>query len=214
MESNLVHPSLEALSIEAFLPLWNAALSHRKLIGLDWGTKRIGVAVSDRTGLIASPLQTVLCKQNKPLPPVHARKRLARPQQAPKRKSEEQLLEETLDELLPLIEAEMPLAVGLGVPLNMDGSAGFQSQRVFLFAQRLRERLNNLGAGFSAEQCPLILYDERWSSRAVERLMIEDDRTRAQRQKVVDASAAAYVLQGVLDRLNQGIQRSPERPPF
>lgn len=197
------------LTDNGFLPfedlerLWRSARSEsRRLIGLDWGTKQIGVAVSDRCGLIASPLTVLLYKQNKRLPPPHARVRLRRSTEGPQtRKTDEQLLDETLSDLLALLERETPLlAVGLGVPLNMNGSAGFQSERVWTFATRLRTRLCD------RLNCPLVLYDERWSSRAVERLMVEADRTRTQRSRIVDAAAAAYVLQGVLDRLNRKLK--------
>lgn len=184
------------LSLDDLLPLWEnpeSSSGSRKIVGLDWGTKRIGVAISDRNGLIASPLTTILYRQNGRLPPQQARTRLRLPPSMPLRKSDIELLEATLTDLLNVIEKEAPLlAVGLGVPLNLNGSFGFQSERVLAFAQHLRTCL----------AYPLILYDERWSSQAVERLMIAADRTRSQRKKVIDATAAAYVLQGVLDRLN------------
>lgn len=190
----------ECSSLESFLPFWKTAVTiskNCKLIGLDWGTKRIGVAVSDRRGMIASPLTTILCQQNKRLPPPHARRHLVHRSCPLSLKSDDQLLDETISKLLAILEAEQPIvAVGLGVPLNLNGSVGFQSERVLAFAQRLRGHLQDRMV------CPLVLYDERWSSQAVERLMIDADRTRLQRQKVVDSAAAAYVLQGVLDYLN------------
>ena len=78
----------------------------------------------------------------------------------------------------------------VGLPLNMDGSDSPQTQSVRTFARNL-----------SALQLPVLLWDERWSTQAVERAMIDADVSRAKRSEKVDALAAAHILQGAIDRL-------------
>jgi putative holliday junction resolvase len=79
----------------------------------------------------------------------------------------------------------------IGWPVNMDGSEGPRCQSVRQFALNLEERL----------PLPMLLWDERWSTQAVERRMIEADLSRRKRAARVDAAAAAYILQGALDAL-------------
>lgn len=177
-------------TIESLYSLWLHTPNNRKLIGIDWGEKRIGLAVSDRSGLIASPLCTVLYKKNKIRPKLGIKN-----QNTSKKinKSQEQLLEETLQNIIKIIKQESPIALSIGLPINMNGSLGFQSQKVIHFAKKLSEEIN----------IPYILYDERLSSAAVEKSMIHADLTRIQRQKIIDETSAAYVLQGVIDQLNK-----------
>ena len=87
-------------------------------------------------------------------------------------------------------------AVGfvLGLPLNMDGSEGPRAQSTRAFARNLA-RLTEL---------PIALWDERLSTAAVERELIAANVTRARRARVIDQHAAAYILQGALDRLSRG----------
>ncbi len=80
----------------------------------------------------------------------------------------------------------------IGLPVNMDGSEGPRCQSVRQFAANLDERGLDL---------PMALWDERLSTAAVERLMIEADYSRAKRARLVDGMAAAWILQGALDRL-------------
>ncbi len=84
----------------------------------------------------------------------------------------------------------------IGLPRNMDGSEGPRAQSVRAFAQNLLARPDLLGGDL-----PLTFWDERLSTAAVERFLIEDDMTRKRRDEVIDKMAAAYILQGALDAL-------------
>ncbi len=136
---------------------------RRPLIGLDVGSKTIGVAVSDLTRRIATARFTI------------ARKKFTSDAHA----------------LLTLAIAEKATGFILGYPVNMDGSEGPRAQSTRTFAANLA-RLTDL---------PIALWDERLSTAAVERSLIEADRSRARRAELVDKLAAAYILQGALDRL-------------
>ena len=135
------------------------------LIGLDLGTKRIGVATSDPDRRLASPVETI------------ARRSFA------------------LDaaRLLALATERKAVGLVLGFPVNMDGSQGPRAQSVRAFARNLL-RLTDL---------PIALWDERLSTAAVERALIAQDVSRARRAKVIDQHAAAFILQGALDRLRR-----------
>ena len=134
-----------------------------RLMGLDLGTKTIGVATSDRTRQIATPVETV------------ARTKFA------------------IDaaRVLELAERETIGLIVLGLPVNMDGSEGPRAQSTRAFARNL-QRLTPI---------PIVYWDERLSSAAVERMLIGADATRARRAQVIDKLAAAYILQGALDSL-------------
>ena len=95
-----------------------------------------------------------------------------------------------LEQLRALIEREHVAGLVIGLPLNMDGSDSPRTQSVRAFAR-------NLGP----LDLPLLLWDERWSTQAVERAMIEADVSRAKRAEKVDALAAAHILQGAIDAL-------------
>ena len=133
------------------------------LIGLDLGTKTIGVAASDPDRKLATAVETVARKTFS----VDAKRLLA-------------------------IAAERN-AVGfvLGLPLNMDGSEGPRAQSTRAFAR-------NLG---KLTELPIALWDERLSTAAVERDLIAADVSRQKRAAVIDQHAAAFILQGALDRL-------------
>jgi len=135
----------------------------RPLIGLDVGTKTIGIAVSDRNRRIATARETI---RRTKFGPDAAR-------------------------LLDLTQKELAAAVIVGLPINMDGSEGPRAQSTRAFARNLA-RLTEL---------PIAFWDERLSSAAVERMLIAADRSRARRALLVDKLAAAYILQGALDRL-------------
>ncbi|TCK27959.1 putative Holliday junction resolvase [Ancylobacter aquaticus] len=133
------------------------------LIGLDLGTKTIGVASSDPDRRLAAPVETIARKQ---FTPDAAR-------------------------LLALGAARGAIGIVIGLPVNMDGSEGPRAQSSRAFARNLA-RLTEL---------PIILWDERLSTAAVERDMIAMDMSRARRAEVVDQQAAVFILQGALDRL-------------
>ncbi len=142
-----------------------ACAPHTRLLGIDLGTKTIGLALSDAQRTIASPLETL------------KRARFTADKAA-------------LDHVVA------KHAIGglvIGLPLNMDGSAGPRAQSVRAFA-------HNLARGLSV---PIALWDERLSTAAVERAMLEADMSRAKRAAAVDKLAAAYILQGALDRLSR-----------
>lgn len=142
-----------------------AAHSSRKarLIGLDLGTKTIGVGLSDSRQKIASPLETI--KRTK--------------------------FQADADRLIALIEEHDVGGIVLGWPLNMDGSEGPRAQSTRAFAGNLGKRT----------ECPIMIWDERLSTVAAERALIDADRSRARRKALVDKMAAAFILQGALDRL-------------
>ena len=89
-----------------------------------------------------------------------------------------------------LIAREQAKGIVIGLPLNLEGSESPRSQSTRAFARNL-----------DALGLPILLWDERWSTAAVERQMIEADITRAKRAVRIDCAAAAYILQGAIDRL-------------
>jgi putative Holliday junction resolvase len=133
------------------------------LLGLDLGTKTIGVAVSDPDRKLAAPVLTI------------ARARFA----------------SDAERLLELAAERRAVGFVLGLPLNMDGSEGPRAQATRAFARNLAK----------VTALPIALWDERLSTAAVERVLIEADASRRKRKAVIDQHAAAYILQGALDRL-------------
>lgn len=140
-----------------------ALVPGRALMGLDLGTRTIGVAVSDTFRRIASPLSTL------------RRSRFGVDAAA----------------LLALAQARAIGGLVLGLPRNMDGSEGPRCQSTRAFARNL--------AGVSP--LPLVFWDERLSTVAAERMLIAADASRKRRAEVIDHVAAAYILQGLLDRI-------------
>jgi putative Holliday junction resolvase len=133
------------------------------LLGLDPGTKTLGLAISDRTRLIATPLKTI-------------RRSKFTPDAA---------------ELLEIYAQNEAVALIIGLPMNMNGTAGPRVQSVKDFA-------NNL---MKIRDLPIFFWDERLSTMAVTRGMLDADMSRKKRKENVDKLAAGYILQGVLDRL-------------
>lgn len=95
--------------------------------------------------------------------------------------------------LREMIEAQSVRGIVIGLPLNLDGSDSPRTQSTRAFARNIDE----LGL-------PIFLWDERWSTQAVERAMIAADLSRAKRADRVDSAAAAYILQGAIDALAMG----------
>jgi putative Holliday junction resolvase len=93
--------------------------------------------------------------------------------------------------ILALAAERRAAGVVLGLPINMDGSEGPRAQSTRAFARNLAK----------LTELPIALWDERLSTAAVERALIAADASRAKRKAVIDAHAAAYILQGALDRL-------------
>jgi putative Holliday junction resolvase len=140
-----------------------AIAPNARLMGLDVGTKTIGLALSDTTLFIASPLETI--RRTKFTADAHA--------------------------LIELIAKHGVGGLVVGLPINMDGSEGPRAQSVRAFADNLL-RLGDF---------PVAFWDERLSTAAVTRTLLEADLSRARRGALVDKMAAAYILQGVLDHL-------------
>jgi putative Holliday junction resolvase len=134
-----------------------------RLMGLDLGSKTIGLALSDVERRIASPLETI--RRTK--------------------------FRQDAEQLLALAARHGVAALVMGWPLNMDGSEGPRIQSTQAFVRNLK--------GLTA--LPVFYWDERLSTAAVTRTLIEADRSRAKRAELVDKLAAAYILQGLLDRL-------------
>ncbi len=137
--------------------------ARQRLIGVDLGTKTIGLALSDVERRIATPLETI------------RRSKFAA----------------DAVRLIALADQFDVAALVIGLPLNMDGSEGARVQATRAFVR-------NLGALTSR---PFVYWDERLSTAAVTRSLIAQDASRARRAEVVDRMAAAYILQGALDRL-------------
>jgi len=138
----------------------------KRLMGMDLGTKTIGLALSDVLLSIASPMETI--RRTK--------------------------FTKDAVRIEHLIEEHDVGGLILGLPLSMDGTEGPRCQSTRQFA------INLLGR----HDIPLVFWDERLSTSAVERILIgEADMTRKRRAEVVDRAAAAYILQGALDALSR-----------
>lgn len=143
------------------------APSTGRIIGLDVGFKRIGVAVSDETRLFAQPWE-VIAHGPGPAGTVAA-----------------------IDAVARLVESLGAGEVVVGLPRNMNGTLGPAGRAVMDFAAALGRRLD----------CPVTFIDERLTSRAAERVLLEADLSRKKRKGVKDKLAAALILQGRLDAL-------------
>ena len=141
----------------------NELQANNSLIGLDLGTKTIGVAVSDIILSVATPIKTI------------------------KRKK----FSIDADQLLGIISIKNCCGVVVGLPKNMDGSEGPRAQSTRAFARNFSVKT----------QLPITFWDERLSTVAAEKALLEADTTRKRRAEVIDHVAAAYILQGFLDRL-------------
>jgi len=136
------------------------------LLGLDPGSKTIGVAGCDPTRLIASPIETMI--RGKKLAPA-------------------------LDRLFALYDARKCTGLVVGLPINMDGTEGPRAQSARALARNIIER----------RDIPLALWDERLSTAGAERALLEADASRARRAELIDKLAAAWILQGAIDRLHE-----------
>ena len=149
---------VELTEIPALIPRYSA------LIGLDLGEKTIGVAVSDTTRMVASPLELI-------------------------RKTK---FTQEANRLFSLIDGREVGAIVIGLPINMDGTEGVRCQSNRAFARNL----------LRLREIPIAFWDERMSTMAVNRFLIDElDASRAKRAGLVDQMAAAWILQGALERL-------------
>lgn len=150
---------IELLDLPAALP------PRTPIVGLDLGEKTIGVAVSDLTRSVASPLGLI-------------------------RKTK---FTEDAKALFKLMDSRGATGVVIGLPVNMDGTEGPRAQSSRAFARNLLRLRSDL---------PIAFWDERMSSMAINRMLIDEaDMNRARRAEVVDKAAAGWILQGALDRL-------------
>ena len=150
------------IAIEDLAPL---LAPEARLLGLDVGSKTVGMALSDVTRSIATPFDTI-------------------------RRTKFTADAKTIGEV---IESNQVGALVIGLPLNLDGSEGPRAQSTRAFARHLAAYIG----------VPMMFWDERLSTAAVERHLIEADASRKRRAEVIDRMAAAYILQGALDRLRR-----------
>ena len=139
-------------------------LDKCRLIGLDLGSKRIGVSICDEKQLIATPFKTINRSTAKDL----------------------------IDELKRIIEENNIKGIIIGNPLNMDGSSGSSAQSV-------KDTSNNIEKSIDL---PICLWDERLSTVGAFNLSSQLDINVSKREKKIDENAAAFILQGALDFLN------------
>ena len=135
-----------------------------RLIGLDLGSKRIGVSICDEKQLIATPLKTIT----------------------------RNTLNELIVELKVIIDENNIKGIIIGNPLNMDGSSGRSAQSVKDTSQKIEENVN----------IPICLWDERLSTVGAFNLSSQLDVNVSKREKKIDENAAAFILQGAIDFLN------------
>jgi len=132
-------------------------------LGLDIGEKRIGVAVSDADGILATPLTTINRDDD----------------------------EMSIEAIFELVQQHQVERIVVGLPYSLDGRAGKEVEKVKAFISKFPEC-----GGISVE-----MWDERLSTVAAERLMINAGKKRSKRKAQCDAAAAALILQGFLDSL-------------
>lgn len=140
-----------------------------RILGLDVGSKTVGVAVSDELSLIAQGVTTL------------------------KRKG----LRQDIKQLLNVIEEHEVKKIIVGLPKNMNGSLGPSAKMVLSLIEELRKSID----------LPIVTWDERLSSVAAERALLEADMSRKKRKRVIDKVAALLILQGYLD--SQARMKSP-----
>ena len=133
-----------------------------RVLGVDLGSKRIGVAVSDRSGTIATPL-TVITRSKS--------------------------VSQDYAAIAALVQEEEAMAVVVGLPLNMDGSAGSAARNARIEGERLATVVG----------VPVFVHDERRSTVEADRVLMERNMNAQSRRKVVDKVAAAVILQSWLD---------------
>lgn len=133
-----------------------------RILGIDIGSKRTGIAISDELGITAQGLNTIESESEKNL----------------------------ISGLKDIIEREGVKEVVIGLPLNMNGSAGPQAERAIKFCDLLKGEIS----------IPVKLWDERMTTAEVERIMIKADTSRRKRKKKIDKLAAQVMLQSYLNK--------------
>jgi putative Holliday junction resolvase len=135
-------------------------------LGLDIGSKRIGIALSDELTITAQPLEVLSAKTS----------------------------EQDAKHIVGLVNQYAVSEIVVGMPFNMDGSAGTQAQKVREFIALLSTMIS----------IPVLEWDERLSTVAADRILLEADLSRSKRRKLVDKIAAVLILQGYLDNRSRG----------
>ena len=138
----------------------------KKILGLDLGSKTIGVAISDDLFLTAQVLTSI----------------------------KRTVLAKDLADILALVNEYQVQEIVVGLPINMDGTKGESARQAEAFIEKLRETF----------QIKIIPWDERLSTVAAERILLEGDLSRKKRRKVIDRLSAAIILQGYLDSRPRG----------
>lgn len=136
-----------------------------RILGLDIGSKTIGVAMSDPLGWTAQGITTI--KRTKK--------------------------EKDIEEIKRICDEYLVETIVIGLPKNMNGSIGESGERILGFSEEIKEATN----------IKVEMWDERLTTVAAHRAMLEADLSRQKRKKIVDKIAATYILQGYLDRLNR-----------
>ncbi len=138
--------------------------TYKAILGIDYGSKRMGIAVSDLSCTIATSYKIIYRKN----------------------------IEEDISELSRIIKEKEIGGIVMGLPLQMNGEEGAIAAEVRKFAEILTEKIG----------LPILLWDERLSSSAMENFLIKEvDLSRKKRAKILDATAATYILQGALDAI-------------
>lgn len=140
-------------------------LKH-KILGLDVGSKTVGIAISDLMGWTAQGLDTL-------------------------RINEEQD-DLGIDQLVKIIKDNQVETVVIGLPKNMNNSIGFRGEASIKYKEKLQESIPSID---------IVMWDERLSTMAAERSLLEADVSRQKRKKVIDKMAAVFILQGYLDSI-------------
>ncbi|RMF11785.1 MAG: Holliday junction resolvase RuvX [Alphaproteobacteria bacterium] len=151
------------MAVTTLKDLHDTLATGDRVLGLDVGAKTIGLALSDPTRTVATPLETIR-----------------------RRKFSEDLIR-----LKGIITEHRVRALVVGLPINMDGSEGPRAQSVRQFAANCAEAID----------LPIAFWDERLSTAAVTRVLLDADRSRKRRSELVDKMAASFILQGALDFL-------------
>lgn len=141
----------------------------KKILGLDVGSKTIGVAISDGLGWTAQGLTTIQWDENH--------------------------LTSADEELKEIIEKHGVQKVVIGIPKHMNGTIGERGEHSISFAKHIEKVF----------QLETVLWDERLSTVAAERTLLEADLSRKKRRKLIDKMAAVMILQGFLDQQNKGV---------
>ncbi len=134
-----------------------------RAIGLDLGSKTVGIAISDSLGMLARPVKTIRFMEDD--------------------------YEDALDKVLTEINDNEVSTIVLGLPKHMNGDIGIRGEISLMFKEMLEEKLD----------LPVVLWDERLSTKLSEKMLINVNMRRDKRKQMIDQAAAVNILQGYLD---------------